>query len=360
MFYDVIIVGGGPAGSTAGIVLSKAGFNVLILDKAKFPRDKLCGGALTFKTELLLKKIGIFDYDSIIDYKTKEYGIFWKTREIFKGKSDYNFLFVKRKVYDFFLLEKAREKGAKVLENQKVIDIDFSKKTIITSSGKSFRYKYLIGADGVNSIVRKLAEKQGLIKNLRWKENLANAIEIYIDRKFLKNKIDYPYIILGYVNWGYSWIFPNKNQVVLGIGGLISKNKDLSKKFYSFLNDFISDYKPDKILGHTIPFGNYIRKPVFKNILLVGDAGGITNPASGEGIYSAQKSGELAGVSIIQAEKNKKDLEKTYTYLLNNFVYKEFDRDQKIRNIAYPLSNPFFTKWIFNLFSKKLEKIIHL
>jgi len=70
MMYDVIIIGGGPAGSTAGIYLSKKGYNVLIIDKEKFPRDKLCGGALTEKTISLLKEIGISDYRNVIDYKT--------------------------------------------------------------------------------------------------------------------------------------------------------------------------------------------------------------------------------------------------------------------------------------------------
>ncbi|NPA51545.1 MAG: NAD(P)/FAD-dependent oxidoreductase [Aquificae bacterium] len=358
--FDVVIIGGGPAGSTAGIVLADFGFDVLILDKSRFPRDKLCGGALTYKTELLLKQLKIEDYHNIIDYKTDQYSILWKKERLFEGYSKYKFSFVKRREYDYFLLKKAKQRGVKVLENEKVVDIDFDKNQIKTLSGRTFRYKYLIGADGVYSVVRKLMEKRSIIKKQNWKENLANAIEIYIDKKFLKDKITKPQIIFGYVKWGYSWIFPNKDRVVVGIGGLISKNKNLVDNFYSFLYDFAPDYKSDRLMGHPIPFGNFIEEPVFKNVLLVGDAGGITNPASGEGIYSAQKSAQLASLAIYEAEHQKGSLKELYPKYLSNSLYKEFYRDLKIRNIAYPFSNRFLTKWVFKFFNKKLEKIIHL
>jgi len=90
------------------------------------------------------------------------------------------------------------------------------------------------------------------------------------------------------VKWGYSWIFPNKDRFVVGIGGLIDKNGNLKESLKLMLSDFFPNFKLRKIMGHTIPFGNFIEKPCYENVLLVGDAGGITNPASGEGIFSAQ------------------------------------------------------------------------
>ena len=164
---------------------------------------------------------------------------------------------------------------------------------------------------------------------------------------------------MGYVRWGYAWVFPNRDTVVAGTGGLIPKNKNLIQSFHSFMNDFFPKYKPEKIMGHPIPFGNFIKNPCYKNILLVGDAGGITNPASGEGIFSSQKSGQLAAISIIKNITSGTPLCETYKGLLENFIYKDFSRDLKIRNIAYSVNSKLLTKLIFNLLHKKLEKVVH-
>ncbi len=355
MTYDVVIVGGGPAGSTAGIYLSKQGYKTLIIDKSKFPRDKLCGGALTEKTVKLLEELGIKDYKSVIDYEINTYSVFWKKEELYRGDSIYSFRFVKRKVYDSFLLGKARESGADILEGVKVVNIDFIEKILYLSDGGEVNYRFLIGADGVNSTVRRLLVEKGLLKAENWKKNLANAIEVYIGRDSVGFKIDHPLIILGYIKWGYSWIFPNKDQLVVGIGGLIDKNRDIKVSFFEFLKDFFPDYIPSKIMGHTIPFGNFLREPCYKDVLLIGDAGGITNPASGEGIFSAQKSGILAAESIEKGNPCE-----TYKRFLNETVYREFLRDLKIRNIVYRLESKTLTKLSFKLLHRKLEKIVHL
>ena len=353
--YDVIIIGGGPAGSTAGIYLSKKGYNVLIIDKEKFPRDKLCGGALTEKTISLLKDLGISNYRNVIDYETPEYGILWKNEEIYRGKSPYSFRFVKRSEYDSFLLNHAKKSGACVLEGHRVVNIDFKKREILLSDGKIFRYRFLIGADGVNSTVRKLLLREGLIKAERWRKNLANAVEIYISRKDVDFNKDYPLIILGYVKWGYGWVFPNRDRFVVGIGGLIDRNGNLKESLNLMLSAFFPGFRLRKIMGHTIPFGNFVEKPCYENVFLVGDAGGITNPASGEGIFSAQKSGLLAALSL--ESENPCD---RYKELLDRYIYRDFKRDLKIRNIVYRLNSKLLTGYAFKLLNRKLEEVVHL
>ncbi|MHA1488006.1 MAG: FAD-dependent monooxygenase [Promethearchaeota archaeon] len=107
--YDVTIVGGGPGGSTAGYLLKRLGLNVQIIDKDIFPRQKLCGGILTFKTFKLLKRVFGETVESlldkhIIDYFTNRFEINYKVKRVMSSNiSQFPFYFVDRLVYDNFL-----------------------------------------------------------------------------------------------------------------------------------------------------------------------------------------------------------------------------------------------------------------
>ena len=105
--YDVIIIGAGPAGSTAGYLLSKFGLRVLLIDKSNFPRQKLCGGLLTFKTYELIKRIFTLssnDFDKLINFSSKTFKLYYKDNLLLDGESDKPFYFVERDKYDLFFV----------------------------------------------------------------------------------------------------------------------------------------------------------------------------------------------------------------------------------------------------------------
>jgi len=156
--FDTIVIGAGPAGSTAAYLLASKGFKVLILDKSTFPRNKLCGGLLTWKTVKLLESI----FQTNIDYLKSKQTITCsslKSRVVsstgmsIKGQLDHPFHFVQRDAYDFFWLKMACRAGAEFRPGEKVISLDYSnfEGKISTDRGSEFFGRFIFGADGVVS-----------------------------------------------------------------------------------------------------------------------------------------------------------------------------------------------------------------
>lgn len=368
--YDVIIVGGGPAGATAGYLLGTLGVHTLLLEKSVFPRKKLCGGVLTHKTLKLLNRVFketeiTMEHTDIINYSTNGYDIYFKDKLMSHGTSKYPFTFVDRYVYDNFLLQKVKDIGVRVIEGDKVKDVDPESNVLSTSSGKTYKAQFIIGADGVHSVVRKHLPGHHS-SNRKWEYNLATALEITIPRNEFQYDIKDPIIQFGYIDWGYSWIFPNKNEIILGLGGLNRKNnKQIKKICYDYISAIAptflkSNPKGIKIYGHPVPSGNYLSKPAYKNAMLVGDAAGFSDPISGEGIYQAQRSAEIASLSIYKALKNETSLEKTYVMLLKKHVFPDLFHAKILRWLIFNTLNNMNLDLIEMLIKRGESKAIDL
>ena len=336
--YDIVIVGGGPGGSTAAYLLSKFGFQVLVIDKENFPRPKLCGGLLTYKTFRLLDRVfgeteSSLTDKHILNFRADHYEVFYKDKPMVKKHVDIPFLFVDRKIYDSFLLEKAREAGAEIIEGEKVKAVDFSTTEVVTSTGERFRSRFIVGADGVNSVVRKELFSAGRVDAHEWGRNLATGLEVFVNRDEMIKAIDHPTLFFGFVRWGYSWVFPNRDVIVVGSGSLNAANRsDFLKSFHNFLSFLnLNTERVSRIAGHPIPYGNFLHKPVSENFLLVGDAAGFVDPITGEGIFYAQRSAELAAWAIRECAHNNRNLETSYLHLLHRHIYPELVYAKKAR-----------------------------
>ncbi len=343
--YDVIIVGAGPAGSTAGYVLSSYGFKVLIIDKSRFPRKKLCAGCLTYKTIQLLQNvygesISSFKERSIIEFESNLYEITYRDKTILKRDYSQPFYFVDRTAYDDFCLAKARIVGAEVIEGESVVSYDVLKNEIKTSTGRRLRAKVIIGADGANSVIRRTF-LTGLFNQRVWDMNMATALEVFVDRSYVNKDIDHPIILFGFIGYGYSWIFPNRERLLIGSCGLNWVNR---KRFMDSFNNLLSFIKIKrlndiKIESHILPCGGFLEKPVFGNTILIGDAAGFTDPLLGEGIYYAQRSGELAAHAIYRSLKNGENLEGVYLRSLQETVFPDFVYALKLRRLLFRYLN---------------------
>jgi geranylgeranyl reductase family protein len=366
--YDVIIVGAGPAGSTAGYILGNYGLKTLIIDRSKFPRKKLCAGCLTHKTMRLLERVygesvSPLREKGILEYESGLYEIAYRDKLIFKREYSYPFYFVDRTAYDNLLLSKARHVGVDVIEDDAVVSYNLLMNELRTSSKRRLRSRFVIGADGVNSVIRQTFTT-GPFNQHAWDENMATALEVFVERSRLREDIDHPIILFGFIDYGYSWVFPNKERVLVGSCGLNRVNK---KRFMDSFRGLLSFIQMDglndiKVESHPLPSGGFLTNPVFGNTVLVGDAAGFTDPVLGEGIYYAQRSGELAAHAIYRAMKNNENLASAYKRLLHEIIFPDFVYALKLRNIIFRYLSRFQfapMRILFNIFGDVPVEVVH-
>ena len=272
---DVIIVGGGPSGSTLGYLLQKNGISCCIIDKCTFPREKLCGGLLTQKTISLIDNIYgevAFPYETI----TSRVNIFLGKDTITHVDTNSTFYLVERYDFDLYLINKYRELSGLLYENSTITSMDLHHHVAIINNKEEISFKIVVGADGANSQIRKIIESG-------FRPNLA-CLECNYPAKNLSEEVN---IYFGFVLSGYGWCFPKKNHYTIGIGGKRKKNKRIRDNYVSFLKTFDIEYSDIKIKGAMLPCGIYVKKPCKDQIMLVGDAAGFVDSVTGEGIYFA-------------------------------------------------------------------------
>lgn len=293
--FDVIIIGAGPAGSLLGYYLAHKKIDTLIIDKKRLPRNKICGGGLTYRALDILP----FDLSSIIDTYANTVDISIQNNSVFQYTSEDPVIgMVMRDQFDFFLTEKASHEGATVLDetNFKSLKGEAGNLIIQTSKGM-FRSKLLIGADGIHSASSKAL---GLNGNKKKMIGLESEIVVGPEEIFntFKNSACFDF---GVIPNGYGWVFPKKNHLSVGVASISKK----VKKMKNYLYNYIQTKRLDKnscvtsLRGWHIPYGPS-KKRLFANEkgIVIGDAAGLTDPITGEGIYYALKEAHIASEII--------------------------------------------------------------
>ncbi|MGD9488100.1 MAG: NAD(P)/FAD-dependent oxidoreductase [Calditrichaceae bacterium] len=319
--YDVIIVGGGPAGATAALYAKRAGLKSLLLDKDKFPRDKICGDAVSGKSMNILKDLGLLEKACALPGAeirsitfgspagtTINIGLMSEKRKGMPGG-----MVIRREVFDQFLLAEASRAADRVIQGFKVIDVVKENGFVRgvrginseTAKEEVYRGKIVIGADGFNSVV---SRKTGLYRHEPGHLIIALR-QYYKNVSELSDQIEIHY--LKDVQPGYFWVFPLDNGTAnVGIGMLhetiTKRNIDLklllrkaitSDKF----KDRFAEAEPlESPKGWNLPIASKHRKIHGNGFLLIGDAAGLIDPFTGEGIGNALYSAKIA---VRSAEK---------------------------------------------------------
>ena len=286
--YDVIIVGAGPAGATLGYELAKRGMDTLILEKEQFPRYKPCAGGITPKTAELLD----IDLSSVSQQEICRARISYGfRREFVKEYHKPLSRMVKREEFDQLLAERAEQAGASVWYNQKVVSIQADDGEVeVSTPNETFIGQIVVGADGANGVVARTME---LVEGMLY--GAAVEAEVMVSRDTMARWDSSVGVDLGCIRGGYGWVFPKRDHLSIGLGAPVRQAKQFKSCHQEYLDALdLGDYRIERFKSHLLP----VRQrgmPVYRGrALLLGDAAGLIDPLSGEGIYHAIKSAHLA------------------------------------------------------------------
>lgn len=318
--FDIIVVGAGPAGSTAAFFLAeKFHRSVLLIDKEKFPRDKPCGGYLTKRVfeRFSYLKASIKEITEVPTYGSCFYGPDLSKLEWMKA-FPVGYLALRIK-FDNFLKNLAVTKGAEVLEGKAVenILIGETEAKVLLRDGTGYAGDIIIGADGARSIIAKRCQITGKSPSLSKGVCVVNDLEVPtkdIEELYGNKRLThYFYGFEGVV--GYSWVFPKKHHINIGIGGPSNAGREIGQIFPRFLK-FLRERRmlpasvreDSKFKAAIIPpsTGLYLNQSYANRVLLAGDALGVVSSISGEGIYQSMASGEDAARIANEALDEKK------------------------------------------------------
>lgn len=294
--FDVVIVGAGPAGSSAATVLAAAGLKVALVDKARFPRNKLCGGLLSQRcTSAIRDAFGACTLP--IEITATGAAVFAANEMVVRVRDCKPLQFTSRRQLDACLAGLAAARGATVVEGSAVTALDCDTGTISLADGRVLSATFVIGADGAASRTRKLL---GVPMDRR---GFAVGLEMEVPRNDVRRIVQDPEVYFGIAEWGYGWVFPKRDTLTVGIGGLVRENADMPRLFREFARTAIGAVPAQPVCGSPIPFGNFVSRPGRGSTLLVGDAAGLVEPLTGEGIAFAVQSGLHAAQAIIEATR---------------------------------------------------------
>ena len=339
MKYDVVIVGAGPSGSTAAKNLAENGKKVLIIDKQKFPRDKPCGGAIPTRVMKQFPYVEEF-IDSI------SYGSYTHSSSL-----KYTLKFVRdkpllatviRKDFDDGLVKLAVNAGAMFLNSKTVKDVTTQKDkaVLLLDDKEKIEAKIVLGCDGMRSIV---AEKTNLCKKMDdicicvVQEQPMSAQQL--QKYFTDKKIVHLFIKTQGIA-GYGWIFPKKKHINIGMGQFesavdLSKPrpnlKESYKKYIKLLKEkkmLPKDFPIENVKGGTLPVFP-LKKTYSDRVLICGDAAGFVNSITGEGIYYAMASGEMAA-NVALESLDSDDMSSEFLSKYQDLWYDKFGKDLKL------------------------------
>jgi geranylgeranyl reductase family protein len=302
--YDVAVIGAGPAGSVTAINLARGGAHVLLVDKAKFPRDKPCGGGLTLRA---VRQLPV-DPGPVVEHEVDrmEFRLGWRARFERRGKRGSFVLMTQRRRLDEYLAEQAVAAGADFRDGVKVsVGTDAGEGGSLAVDGDPVEAAVIVGADGANGSTARTLDLGGPITHGVAYEGNAPFEERYRSLAVIE---------LGTIPGGYGWVFPKGDHVNVGVGGWESEGPRLRGHLAELCRRHgIDGDGLESVRGHRLPLRRSGFVPARGRTLLVGDAAGLVDPLTGDGMYEAFVSARLASEAILDLLAGREETVEPYT-----------------------------------------------
>ncbi len=336
--FDAIVVGAGPAGTTAARELAASGARVLIVDKATFPRYKACGGGVPLRTERLLP----FPIDDVVEDSVHRLEVTWRGEMRFVRDSGQPFAhMVMRERFDALLLDQARAAGAEFRPGTSIRSLDIGGRVSVKDRGGfAAEADYLVCADGAHSPVGKMAGLgHGMAECAAWEVEVRAGKGI---REYRGTSL----IDLGYNPWGYAWLFPKRDVLSFGIVLPPGQAHTMKERTLAFITRFgLGEAEVQIARGHKVRLRRGDEPIAADRVLLAGDAAGLADEFTEEGIFYAISSGRIAARSVLRAIGGGSDL-LTYQRDVNAEIMPELRGARTIAYMFYGMLRRFPRPWM--------------
>jgi geranylgeranyl reductase family protein len=293
---EVAIIGAGPAGATLAYELLQGGLKPLILDQAVFPRTKVCAGGLTIKAFKFLPP----EVAPVLENEIRRVQLSFNLGRAFTKASQQPLLYtVARQRFDAFLVERVRQAGGEFGDGERLEAITpgpGDSSTLVTSR-RRITARVVVGADGARS---RVAQCAGLQPVDFWHLGL----QMEVPRNLMGNSASeftrMIYLDMGTMADGYAWVFPRSEILLVGVGGPVHQGPQLKRYHDRLLSHLGLRAQSFPLAAHLIPHRVTPRPIMRGRVLLVGDAAGLADFWTGEGIFSALHSARLAARQILR------------------------------------------------------------
>lgn len=323
--FDCIIVGGGPAGSAAAYHLAKAGRDVLLLEKAALPRYKPCSGAVSPSVADWFD----FDFAPAIDSKIRNVRYTWKLGDAVDAQLETEPIWsVRRDVFDQFLIDQAKAKGARVKDQTVVMGIEFQgDRWQVSTSSETLSARYLIAADGAKGPMAKwLGFRPHKVRE-------AGVLEITTPEPVKAGAFSFEF---GLAKNGCLWSFPKQQGYSIGISSFVGRSlKDLKTPLSEYAPEFGASFEQGTLYTHPLKLWDGNCDLHRDRALLAGEAAAIVDPLTAEGIRPAMYSGMMAAQAIDKAVAGDSEALAGYSKIIHESWGADMQWAQRIASVFF-------------------------